>query len=379
MNKIAIPSVEEMRVLLGNGIYGAEGEAGYLARTDAIETGAGGAVTIDGQPLDEIWTDLRVRLALFNQNANRMVSLLTFPVTRAQDRVAVPWTPEFEKATEFGRPGKTRFTTIYRGFPLAHYDLGYGFTQEFIDDARANEISAVQVQSESAWWALQMRTAMTALFDNTPDASDEGVTVKALYNADGEDPPNYRRFTHSGSHTHYLTSASLDLTAVQTMETHLIHHGYGDDSMGGAGGKIFLHVNRANLPTVRGLTGYVPAVSASIPTIVDGQVIGAQRTGEFGLSPEGYLGKFIVIENNEVPAGYLMALVSGGLFSNQNPVGMRQHENPSARGLRLIEGNNSRYPLIDSVYDGYVGAGVRHRGAAVITQITGGSYTVPTL
>lgn len=378
--QLKIPSLSEIQTI-NSGFYGAEGEGGYLARTDAIEgIAGGGARTIDGQPFAEIWEDLQRRIALFNRNANRMVALLTFPVDRAQDRVAVPWTPDFEEATEFGRPGKVRFTTIYRGFPLKHYDLGYGFTQEFLDDARAFEIQNTRTTAEGGWWALQMRTAMNAIFDNSPDASTEGVTVLPLYNADGEDPPNYRRWTHDGNHTHYLTSASLDVTAMGTIETHLIHHGYGDDSAGGGGGTIILHVNRAQMATVRGLTGFVPASSASVPVIIDGQVVGNQRAANlFGLVPEGYFGKLVIVENNEIPAGYVLATVSGGLFSSQNVVGMRRHENPSARGLRLIEGGNSRYPLIDSVYDGYVGAGVRHRGAAVVLQITGGAYSPPTI
>lgn len=377
-NKLTIPSLEEIKNIT-NGLYGAEGEAGYLARTDAVPTSADGGTTIDGQPLADIWTDLQARLAVFNQNANRMVALLSFPVDRAQDRVAVPWTPDFEEATEFGRPGKVRFAHIFRGFPLKHYDLGYGFTQEFLDDARAFEIQNTRLTAESGWWALQMRVAMRAIFDNSPDASDEGVTVLPLYNGDGEVPPNYRRWTHDGAHTHYLTSAALDATALNTIETHLIHHGYGDDSLGGAGGTIILHLNRAQVQTARGLTGFVPATSASVPVVVDGQVVGTQRGGAFGFTAEGYFGKMVIVENNEIPAGYVLATVSGGLFSSQNVVGMRRHENPSARGLRLVEGRSARYPLIDSVYDGYVGAGVRHRGAAVVTQLTGGSYTPPTL
>lgn len=383
MNHLKIPSLAEMQALLNDGFSGAEGEGGFHSRVDAIETlPGGGARTIDGQPLDEIWTDLNTRLGLFNQQANRMVALLTFPVDRAQDRVSVPWTPRFEEATEFGRPGKIRTKTIFRGFPLKHHDLGFGFTQEFLDDARASEITATQIQAESGWWALQMETAMNALFDNSPDASDEGVTVLPLYNADGEVPPNYRRYSHDGTHTHYLTTnnATLADTHLVSIEDHLVHHGYGDTSLGGAGGTILLHVNRANLPAIRAFTRFVPASTATVPQIVDGQVVGLQRAGAFGLEPEGYHDNLVIVQNNEVPSGYLMATVAGGLFSNQNPVGMRRHENPSARGLRLIEGNNRRYPLIESVYDGYVGAGVRHRGAAVVTQIVNSaSYTPPVI
>lgn len=383
---LEIPSLAEMQRLFGTGFAGfsgAEGEAGFHSRIDALESSAGGrGTTIDGQPLGEIWSDLNARLALFNTQANRMVGLLTFPVDRAQDRVAVPWTPEFEEATEFGRPGKIRTKTIFRGFPLKHFDLGYGFTQEFLDDSRASEIQATQVQAESAYWSLQMRVAMNAIFDNSPPASDEGITVLPLYNGDGEVPPNYRRYTHDGNHTHYLTTgASFTDADLEAVEEHLVHHGYGDVSMGGGGGNIILHVNRANLAAIRAFTRFVPATTSTRPVIVgtSGVVRGLERPGLDGLDPEGYHDQLVIVENNEVPAGYLLATVSGGLFSNQNVVGLRRHENASARGLRLIEGNNARYPLIESVYDCYLGAGVRHRGAAVVLQITSGAYTPPAL
>lgn len=378
-----IPTAAEVAaVLKSRGLAGAEA-AGFHSRVDAIEANPGNrGTTIDGQPFGEIWTDLNARLALFNRNANRMVALLSRTTTRAQDRVAVPFTPEFEAATEFGRPGKIRSKTVFRGFPLRHYDLGYGFTQEFLDDSVASEIRATQTQAEAAWWALQMRTVMDALFDNTPAPSNEGITVLPLYNADGEVPPNYRRYRFDGNHTHYLAINTLTLAEshLNTMETHLIHHGFGDPSLGGDGATILLHANRAQMPTIRNFPSFVPAVTSFTPEVVDGQIVGQTRAGAYGLSAQGYIGTMVVVENNEIPAGYLLATATGGLFSPQNPVGLRVHENPSARGLRLIEGNNQRYPLIESVYDGYMGAGVRQRGAAVVLQIVNSSsYTPPNL
>jgi hypothetical protein len=50
------------------------------------------------------------------------------------------------------------------------------------------------------------------------------------------------------------------------------------------------------------------------------------------------------------------------------------------RGLRLLPGSSQRYPLIDSYYVRGFGTGVRHRGAAVVMQITTESeYDWPTL
>jgi hypothetical protein len=85
-----------------------------------------------------------------------------------------------------------------------------------------------------------------------------------------------------------------------------------------------------------------------------------------------------VVQQNDMVAGTLIGMVSGGPLDRRNIVGNRVHENPSVRGLRLVEGNRQNYPLYDSVYDGYAGSGVGQRGAAVVIQDSA-SYTAPSL
>jgi hypothetical protein len=68
----------------------------------------------------------------------------------------------------------------------------------------------------------------------------------------------------------------------------------------------------------------------------------------------------------------------GGRFNLGNPVGLRQHANPDMQGLRIIAGNNQRYPLVDGFYARSFGSGVRQRGGAAIMQIkASGSYDIP--
>lgn len=361
-------------------LHGAEGlgaitgaEGGYLVNADANRVVPGTGRTIDGQPLNEIWDDLQARLAAYNSQMDAKVALFTFPVDRATERVGVYYTPKFEEATEFGRPQKIRLQYVTRGFPLKHYDLGYGYTQEFIDSARGAEIRAVQSQVEAGWSSLQMRLVLTAIFTAANATDEDGVSVKRLYNNDGEVPPPYKRWAHAGSHTHYLTSAALDAAALATLEEHLLHHGFGD-----FGEDLVLHANRTQMVTLRAIAGFVPAASANRPIIIDGNVVGTTSSAPAGLTPQGYYGAFVIVEDNDIPAGYVLAYATGGAFASQNIVGIRQHENQSIRGVRLVEGSSTRYPLTDSVYDGYLGAGVRHRGAAVVLQITGGAYASPT-
>lgn len=356
---------------------GAEGEGGYFMQQDAHQVVPGTTTTVDGQPLSEIWTELNQRLAAFNQQMQAMVSLLTFPTIRAQETIGVYQTPRFEEATELGRPQKVRLQQVTRGFPLAHRDLGFGYTQEYIDRARGDQIRSVGSQVENAWWSLNLETVLEAIFteDNTTD--EDGIIVKRLYNGDGEVPPHYKRTTHDNTHTHYLASGGATVTAdnIDSMEEHLLHHGFGD-----FGENFILLANRAELPDLRGLAGFVPASSSTRPVIVDGQVIGQTATAPAGLQNQvdGYIGRFAIVNEDEIPPGYLFGFATGGQFATQNLAGLRNHENPSIRGLRLIEGPIARYPLIDAVYDGYLGAGVAQRGAGVIMQITAGAYVDPT-
>lgn len=354
---------------------GAEGEGGYFMKQDAAVVVSGTAVTVDGQPLSEIWADLQTRLAAFNTQMSFMVSLFSFPVDRAQERVGIYQTPRFEDATEFGRPQKIRLQYVQRGFPLKHKDLGFGYTQEYIDSSRGSDLSAVAAQAENAWWSLNMETVLAAIFSPTNITDDDGISIKRLYNNDGEVPPSYKRWTHAGTHTHYLTTgaASIGVEDLAAIEEHLLHHGYGD-----FGEKFILHANRTEVTAIRALAGFVPATTSGIPIVVNGEIVGSQRTGIPGLDAEGYFGKLVIVENNDIPVGYLLAHATGGQFASQNVVGLRQHENPGIRGMRLIEGPVARYPLIDAVYDGYLGAGVRHRGGAVVMQVTAGAYAAPT-
>jgi len=356
----------------------AETPGGVHARSDVGERS-----TVDGTPLPTLWGEFNRRLALFNLQHGAFVSQVAFPVNVTTDRVAIPRRARYETATEFGQPVLIRTERVARAYDLEHFDLGFGFTQEFLDDATTQEIQAIRSLAEEGWGRRVRQTILERLFfeANYTD-SKEGLAVKKLYNNDGEVPPEYDDFTHLGTHTHFLFSAGVAfaLADITAMEDHLIHHGYGDITDNGAGGDLVLHAGRAAVKQVRAFTGYIPAPTASIVSeFANSGVLVGRRPGGPG-TIQGYLGQFAVVENTAIPSGYVLGLATGGAFATQNPVGMRVHKNPSARGLRLNPGRND-YPLMDSYYDGYVGGGVRHRGAAVITYEdtgAGAAYVDPT-
>jgi len=365
-------------------IFGAaEGAApaGFLAREDTLDTVPGNrGLTVDGQSVNDIWTEMQAMLSAFNASADAIVAYLTFPVVAHTERVGVPINPGFQKATEFGRPSKIRMQHVLRGFPIEHFDLGDGYTQEYIDLATGAQLLAVQATVTTAWAQLRRDIVLKALMEESNYTDQDGIAVKRLYNGDGEVPPTIKRWTHAGTHTHYLYSAGIAFAQadLDSMSDHLIHHGFRE--FGDAA--FILHTNRDDLPGVRAFANFIPAETGERPQELanSGVVRGLQR-GAGGLQVEGWCNDWTIVQNNDVPSGYLVGTVSGGPFDVRNVVGLRVHENPSARGLRLIEGNRQNYPLYDSVYDGYLGAGVGQRGAAVIMYEdtgTGSAYVDPT-
>ncbi len=361
------------------GLYGRADEgdepAGMWQKGDIEKMLPGSrTTTLDGQDINEIWNDMQIWLAANRGLADAKTALLSFPLTRASGKVGVPRNSGFQEATEFGRPSKIRVEKIARAYPLKHYDLSYGYTQEFLDSSSGAEIRAVQAEIANASSILDRNLVLGALFTES-NATFEGLSIKRLYNNDGEVPPAFKRWTHTGTHQHYLTSAgaSLAVADMETLEEELVHHGFAE-----FGNSMVLLANRAEMDDIRGFTGWVPVATADRPEIVAGPTIGgAAGTAPAGLQIQGSIGKLVVVEDNDIPPAYLVVFATGGQFSSMNVVGMRFHENPSARGLRLVEGPNGRYPLIDAVYDKYLGVGVRQRGAAVVMKVTAGAYSDP--
>lgn len=363
-------------------LYGrADPPMGTHARSDVGERS-----TLDGTPLPTMWDEFSRRLAVFNRQHDAFVSLVSFPVAVTTDRVAIPRRAKMELATEFGQPALIRTERIARAYDLEHFDLGFGFTLEFLDDATDREIQEIRTLAEEAWRRRQRTTMLSRLMleDNYTDAK-EGLAVKKLYNNDGEVPPEYDEFTHTGTHNHYLFSAGVAfaLADVTAMEDHLIHHGYGDITDNGAGGDLVLLAGRAATVKVKAFSGYVSADTASTVSEFQnsGVLVGRRPGGPGILTIQGYIGRFALIEYTAIPAAYMVGLATGGEFATQNPIGLRLHINPSARGLRLNAGRRD-YPIEESFYDGYIGGGVRHRGSAVVLfedSGAGGVYVDPTL
>jgi hypothetical protein len=205
-------------------------------------------------------------------------------------------------------------------------------------------------------------------------------------------PPTYKTNTFDGTHTHYLTSGAvlIDSGDLDQMANHLRHHGYSAAN----GVKLILLCNNQEGIQIRKFKAgvvnnnaavasydFIPA-QGSAPFLLPGAgLVGVQPGQEVaGMTTIGQYGDMVIVEEDYIPAGYVLLVGTGGRANLNNPVGLREHVNPGLRGFRLVKGPDANYPLTDSAYQRGIGTGIRQRGGAVVMQVTAsGTYAIPTI
>jgi hypothetical protein len=347
--------------------------------------------TIDGVDLNELWAEMINVLSLYNRQRDPLIEALSFTVNAPFEQVPQVVNADFEEADEFGQPvGIRQGKSWTMGYDLRYFDIGLRYTFRFLGRAPANQLRANQNTALEADQRLLFRTIFNQLFSNvtkTATLEDTGtvVNVYPLYNADNPlAPPPWKSYTHTTSHNHYLASgaAAVVSTDLDAMEDHIYHHGYMEED------NLILLVNKVEFKVIskfRIATGaqydFIPSAGDVLSTFL-GTLVGGlptRPTGGVDTYPgfRGTYGPWNIFVEDMLPSHYMLGFATKGPRNPDNLVGIREHEHPDLRGLKLIP-QYERYPLRESYYHHALGSGVRHRGAGVVTQVTTGSYTVPT-
>lgn len=368
---------------------------GYNAHSDILQR------TVDGRDLNELWAEYQQVISAWNQRRQSLIDFLTYQVQfPVEDVPVVGQDANFERASEYGEPKGMRPapTVFYMGYDFEWYDLAARFTWQFLADATAQQVDAVQNAALEADSRLVTGEVLKTLFRST----NRDVSIKrnpykvyTFYNADGTVPPTWKTFTFDGTHTHFLTSgtASVQAADLEEMITHLDHHGFSVQE----GYSQVLLVNRQEMNVIRtfrsatganvapdathGLYDFIPTPLASQTFIIpqNVNVVGQNPPSTFnGFNVMGSYGPLLIIQEDYIPAAYMAAFATGGPQNLRNPIGIREHARPEMRGMRLVKGRVQDYPLIDSFYVRGFGTGVRQRGAGVVMQVTAGAYVSPT-
>ena len=359
-------------------------EEGYNERGDVITE------TTDGFSLNRMWDEFQRTIRMWNSQRDALTNLLTFNVTTLIEGVRYPIEQDFEEASEYGEPKGIRLGPSFRmGYDFKWWDLAIRYTWMFLAEATQAQLQALNNTALEADNRLMFTRVMRQVFNSTTKVADidgESVNVYPFYNGDTMVPPKWKNTVHTTGHNHYLESgaAVVDSADLDDMQNHLTHHGYTSIR----GYRLVILVNPQEGETIRAFAredgdkyDFLPSsnVGGGLYVPPNGGIIGAPPLANLpGLLSIGTYGQFTVVEEDYIPAGYMFAFATGGELNIGNPVGIRQHEQSSLQGLRLVKGRDNDYPLIDSFYLHGMGTGVRHRGAGVVMEIgSGGTYTIP--
>lgn len=368
---------------------------GFHAAGDLLVT-----QTSDGTDLNQLWDDYQAALAMWNAKRDTLVSFLTYRTTDLTEQMYDSGEiGDFEPATEYGvpvgiRPG-VKPTVI--GYDFGWFDLAGRFTWKFLAKSTAAQLNAYTNMALEADNRMVFKEVMRTLFRNDRRTAEEGHTVFPFYAGQvGDKPPDYGTTVFADSHNHYVTSGAAtftnDIAGITDLNA-LIglvgEHGYTPAN----GYRVVLMVNKAQGDYIRlirsevnggpatSLYDFVPAASTS-PFLmpVNMQIVSGQQPPNSlnGLNVIGSYGDVLVVQDEYIPAGYMVCFATGGLETLTNPIGIREDAVASLRGLKLVKGREPDYPLIESYYTRGFGTGVRKRGAGAIMQITAsGTYTAP--
>jgi len=368
-------------------IFGSEG--GYHTAGDVLVD-----KTADGVPLDTLWDTLRDLLAEWRAKQDALLSLLAFDTTDVAEAVPQSLSHfQFEEASEFGLPKSHQGgDSLIIGYGFHDYDMDTRYTWKFLRDATARQVEFDMNAALEADQRLRTGKVLGRLFNPTQKITPEGNPEFGLWNGtDGIAPIEYLGTQFATNHSHYLVSgaASVDSGDIEDSIGLIREHGYGTTQ----GSRILVLASENTIDQVMGFrkgdesrTGgpiakYDAIASADAPAYLSSEfIVGQTPPSEYNnLRVAGSYGHALLVPHVLVPEGYMLTVATSGPNSAQNAVGMRHHSNPTYRGLRQIPGK-SQYPLIDMTYARAFGVGVRHRGAAVVTQIkASGSYDAPTI
>jgi hypothetical protein len=365
-------------------------QEGMLTHGDLV------TVTADGIDLNALWNSFAESIAIYNEAMDRLIQILTYPVDIPIEPVVQVGEMTFEEASEMGVPrgAGLPIDVFQMGYDLRHYDKRNAYTWMFLADADSRQVEAIH---NAVLWAdkrLVFRKVLEALFDNRTrraNIRNHPYNVYPLYNADGVAPPNYKTNVFDSTHNHYVISSNsvLDSSDVEDLLELIAEHGYNPQN----GTNFLLLANKAETDVIRtfrrgivnnnGITAgydFIPSPSQPPMILPNAQgLLGAQPDAVWQNLPViGSYGFWRIVQDDYIPAGYLLGVGFGGLFDLTNPVGFRQHANPAMQGLRIIAGNYQRYPIVDGFYARSFGTGVRQRGGAAVMQIkASGAYDIP--
>ena len=239
----------------------------------------------------------------------------------------------FEDHTEYSRPSRSRAEVDGHMLPLKSYDLGLGWTWDYLRNAYTAQIEADIQSTVNAARKLVRTRLLNRILARTDDSgASKGLgaggyspgfaTTAASTNVDFS-PPEFAGTTFANTHEHYA-AAGTSLTSANAIVAmkNLREHGHA--------GPYDLWISATDEATYRAFTDFV---SASDPLVTQGSTTAlvSLPPGYIGYLKDSYARVRIV---DGFPTNYWFMFKSYGANNAANPIRLRVGRGESA--LRFV-------------------------------------------
>lgn len=311
----------------------------------------------------QLLQDIRDGLHMYNEQVDPLIGMFCEPTVRERLRVSQMSISAAIEA-DAGTPDNQHavFRLLNTRFSAWHWQTTW--TKQGIEDSLGSDVDSTVRQMFITDRELLTQLFFHACFTShgTPNTIGTASTV-GFYNGE-TDVPDFESSAFNGAaQAHYVGTANTALgrAEVSTLIRLVQNKGYGRSP-----GTLTLFVNNAQSEDVMNIQDPGSGVVTGTPNRVNAIDNGVWNTG---LRINGCN----VVVNNNVPANYVLLLAS-----DVKPLSIREHLNPSVRGLMFEPGANLGYPLVNSLFRRRVGFSVQHMGAGAALRLGNASWASPT-
>ena len=317
-----------------------------------------GALTSDGIPLQQLYTDTRDTVRMYNEGSVNFKSLLCEDTTKKTVKV-------LQSSMEFQLMGSdTQVPDMQHlaapEFALAEpkrYALATAVTQEELDRGITSSlVTARGAEAIAADRRLLQRAVLNEML-----LSGGWWDATETY-----EPPPYKMNEFATTHTHYLGRAASGIPKLEDFSTakqHMIEHGYFQG--------FVAWINSAQAAYIEKVAEWAPAATYNVPAT---PVIAALQT--MGMTPAFKTAGVPVYAEDWIPENYMLMVCMG----QEKPIFWRNPEG------RASDGGLQMWSVAPTISYGameqmarYVSVKVVHRGAGVVTYLSSGTWTDPTV
>ncbi len=350
------------------------------------------AQTTDGVLIVDLWRQANTFVDEYNRIKNTMLQFMGYETTRAEADIVRQANVKWQRFSEWGKPDvRSRLeydiavTTGLEGFQTAIEWTDFaellGIPAQMITTYVSGVVEGDLNRTNQQLWEQ--------FFDNVSRTVEDiklkkAVTQLPFYNGDARVPPKAGTKTFSGTHNHYLrtaTSGAIVAADLDTLVNTVTEHGFNSD--------IYIFGSQATVDMIMAITGDVIAKIQVMNRFIPTDAVNANQPGALvstfvQVNPMfavtgSFKGKANIAIVRDAPDGYIGCFSHEGPLSPANPLQIRLPEEPALRTLRRA--GDRQYPFVGEYWQRLMGISTRQFGNGAAMQHTwssGSAYQVPT-